>query len=142
MENKMTNEKELQKYMIQIEQYKEQLNSLDIQFSYIQSAITDQTKAKITLENLDKSDENVDVMCPIGGGAYFNATTKKTSKVLFDIGDGVVIEKNSVDVIKKIDERINNLHQTEEKISSMAQQLQSELAEISNKAEKILSNRI
>ncbi len=135
----MTKEEELQKYMMLIEQYKEQLSSLDAQFSYLQNAIMDQTRAKTTLENLDKTDEGVDVMIPIGGGAFIDATAKKTSKALFDIGDGVVIEKTSKDIVKKMDERIKNLQQTEEKISSMAQQLQTEVNEITEKAQNLMS---
>ena len=137
----MTKEEELQKYMMLIEQYKEQLSSLDAQFSYLQNAIMDQTRAKTTLENLDKTDEGVDVMIPIGGGAFIDATAKKTSKALFDIGDGVVIEKTSKDIVKKMDERIKNLQQTEEKISSMAQQLQTEVNEITEKAQNLMSEK-
>ena len=135
----MTKEEELQKYMMLIEQYKEQLGSLDVQFSYLQNAIMDQTRAKTTLEHLGKTDNGVDVMLPIGGGAFIDATAKKTSKVLFDIGDGIVIEKASDDIVKKMDERIRNLQQTEEKISSMAQQLQTEITEITDKAQKLMS---
>ena len=137
----MTKEEELQKYMMLIEQYKEQLSSLDAQFSYLQNAIMDQTRAKTTLENLDKTDEGVDVMIPIGGGAFIDATAKKTSKALFDIGDGVVIEKTSKDIVKKMDERIKNLQQTEVKISSMAQQLQTEVNEITEKAQNLMSEK-
>lgn len=139
MGNNMTKEEELQKYMMLIEQYKEQLGSLDVQFSYLQNAIMDQTRAKTTLEHLGKTDNGVDVMLPIGGGAFIDATAKKTSKVLFDIGDGIVIEKASDDIVKKMDERIRNLQQTEEKISSMAQQLQTEITEITDKAQKLMS---
>ena len=135
----MTKEEELQKYMMLIEQYKEQLGSLDMQFSYLQNAIMDQTKAKMTLEHLGKTNDGVDVMLPIGGGAFIDATAKKTSKVLFDIGDGIVIEKASDDVVKKMDERIKNLQQTEEKISSMAQQLQTEITGITDKAQNLMS---
>ena len=137
----MTKEEEMQKYMMLIEQYKEQLSSLDVQFSYLQNAIMDQTRAKTTLENLDKTAEGVDVMIPIGGGAFIDATAKKTSKALFDIGDGVVIEKTSKDIVKKMDERIKNLQQTEEKISSMAQQLQTEVNEITEKAQNLMSEK-
>ena len=139
MENSMTKEEELQEHMALIEQYKEQLNSLDVQFSYLQNAIIDQTKAKMTLENLSKTDTGVDVLFPIGGGAFIDATAKKTAKVLFDVGDGVVIEKTSDDVIGTMDKRIKNLQQTEEKISSMVQKLQTEAAEVTDKAQKLMS---
>jgi len=135
----MTKEEELQKYMVLIEQYKEQLNSLDIQFSYLQNAIMDQTKAKMTLEHLGKGNTGVDVLLPIGGGAFIDATAKKTTKVLFDIGDGIVIEKSSDDVINTMDKRIKNLQQTEEKISDMVQKLQKEASEVTDKAQKLMS---
>jgi prefoldin alpha subunit len=139
MENSMTKEEELQEHMALIEQYKEQLNSLDVQFSYLQNAIMDQTKAKMTLEHLGKTDMGVDLLLPIGGGAFIDATAKKTTKVLFDVGDGIIIEKISDDVIDTIDKRIKNLQQTEEKISNMVQKLQKEAAEVTDKAQKLMS---
>ena len=135
----MTKDEELQKYMALIEQYKEQLNSLDVQFSYLQNAIMDQTKAKMTLEHLGKGNTGVDVLLPIGGGAFIDSTAKKTTKVLFDIGDGIVIEKSSDDVINTMDKRIKNLQQTEEKISDMVQKLQKEASEVTDKAQKLMS---
>ena len=135
----MTKEEELSKYMILIENYKEQLNSLEMQYSYLQVAIADYTKAKMTVEQLSKTDDGADILLPIGGSAFINATAKNTSKVLFDIGDGIVVEKTSDDVIKKIDKRIENLQQTRERLSTMVQQLQTEAAEISDKAQKLLS---
>jgi prefoldin alpha subunit len=134
----MTKE-ELSKYMILIENYKEQLASLETQYSYLQAAISDYTRAKMTLEQLSKADDGTEIFVPIGGSTFIDATAKNTSKVLFDIGGGIVTEKTSDDTIKKIDKRIENLQQTQEKLSSMAQQLQTELAEISNKAQKLLS---
>ena len=135
----MTKEEEVSKYMVLIEQYKEQLNSLETQFSYLQAAIADYTKARMTLEQLSKTDEGTDILLPIGGSTFIDATTKNPSKVLFDIGSGVVIEKTSDDAIKKIDKRVEKLQQTQEKLSSMAQQLQTEAAEASNKAQELLS---
>jgi len=135
----MTREEELSKYMILIENYKEQLNSLEMQYSYLQAAIADYTKAKVTLEQLSKTDDGTEVLLPIGGSTFISATAKSTSKVLFDIGGDIVTEKTSDDAIKKIDKRIEGLQQTQEKLSSMAQQLQTEAEEVSDKAQKLLA---
>ena len=135
----MKKEEELQKYLNSIEQCKEQLNSLEVQFSYIQNVIADQTKAKLTLQQLDKTDKDVEVFFPIGAGAYLDGTTKKTSKILFDVGEGIIIEKSSEEVIKKIDKQIKDLQETTEKISAMAQKLQSDLSESTEKAQKLVS---
>jgi prefoldin alpha subunit len=137
----MTKDEELSRYMILIENYKEQLNSLDMQYSYLQAAIADYNKAKITLEQLIKADDGTEVLFPIGGSTFVSATAKSTSKVLFDIGGGIVTEKTSEDAIKKIDKRIESLQQTQEKLSSMAQQLQTEATQISDKAQRLLDEK-
>jgi len=135
----MTKEEELQSYLYAIEQYKEQISSLEMQFSYVQNAILDYSRAKITLENLNNGDKEVDVLFPIGGGTYVDAQAKKTSTVLFDVGAGIVIEKPSEDAIKKIQGRIEDLQRTQERIASMIQQIQSEASEISEKAQRLVN---
>ena len=137
----MTGEEELQKHMAMIEYYKEQLRSLELQFSYLQSAIADQTKAKLTLEKLSKVKKDSDMLLPIGGGAFIDATAKNPSKVLLEVGYGVVLEKTADEAAEKIGKRINDLRQTEERISSMAQQLQMEAAKVSDKVEQLLSEQ-
>ena len=135
----MTKEEELQKYMTLIEYYKEQLKTLEFQFSLIQNTINDQNKAKITLEKINGAKNDSELLLPIGGGAFLNASLKNSSKVLYDVGDGIVIEKTIEDAIEKLDLRIKELQQTEEKISTMAQQIQNEANNVQNKAEIILS---
>ena len=137
----MTKDEELARYMALIENYKEQLNSLERQHQYLQAALAEYMKAKMTVEQLSKADDGADVLLPIGGSTFVNATAKSTSKVLFDLGGGIVAEKTSDEAIKKIDQRIENLQQTQEKLASMAQQLQTEAAEVSDKAQKILSEQ-
>ena len=135
----MTKEDELQKYMTLIEYYKEQLNNLEYQFSLIQTTINDQSKAKLTLQKLKGVKDESELLLPIGAGAFINANLKNSSKVLYDVGEGIVIEKTIDDTINKIDQRIKELQDTEEKISTMAQQIQNEATEVQNKAESILA---
>ena len=137
----MTNDEELAKYMSLIEQYKEQMNTLEMQSSYVQAAITDYNKVKITLEQLGNLDKDTEILLPIGGSTFINAITKDKSKVLFDIGGGVVMEKTSDDAIKKIDKRIDDLQKTQEKLLETMQNLQNEATEISAKAQKLLAEK-
>jgi prefoldin alpha subunit len=134
----MSRDEELSKYAVLIENYKEQLNYLDMQYSYLQTAITDCNKAKITLDQMNKTENNTDILIPIGGGVFVNANMKNSSKVIFDIGAGLATEKASEDAIKKIDSRIENLQKTQEKLITMMQQLQAEATEVSNKAQQLL----
>jgi len=133
----MTKEEELSRYLTQIEQYKEQINTLEMQSSYIQAAIVDYNKAKVTLENLGNADKENDVLIPIGGSTFINAKATDTSKALFDIGSGIVVEKDFEDAIKKIDKRVEDLQKTQDSINNMVQSLQDEAAAISEKAQQI-----
>ena len=137
---KMTQE-ELSKYMALIEYYKEQINNLELQSSYVQNAINDYNRAKITLEQMKKVDKNSEILMPIGGSTFVYATNNNPGKVLFDIGSGIVTEKTTNDAVKNIDKRVEDLQKTIEKITSMIQQMQDEAAGISAKAEQMLSEQ-
>lgn len=135
----MTNDEELQQYMYQIEQYKEQLNQLDMQAQYLQAAVLDYNKAKIALEQLNKTDKDVDMLVPIGGGAFLDAKINNSTKVLVDIGSGLIAEKKYEDAIKKIDERLKELEKTQVRLTEMIEQVQNEATEVSAKAQKLMS---
>lgn len=137
----MTKEEELQKHMATIEQCKEQLSSLEEQFNLLQNIILEQTRAKMTIDNLSKSKDNLEILMPIGGGAFINATAKKTKKVLIGIGDGLVIEKETKDAIEKINNRIDEFQKAEEKISRIVQQVQTELENSTLKAQELIGEQ-
>ena len=137
----MSKDEDLQKYMILLEQYKEQISQLEMQSQYLQAAAMDYGKAKITLENLSKTEEGSETLIPIGGGAFIYATLKNTSKVLIDIGSELVAEKNLEDAIKKIDVRIEELQKNQDKVNAMTEQFQAEAADISAKAQKIVNEQ-
>ena len=137
----MTKDEELAKYMAIIEQYKEQMNQLETQSQYIQAAINDYNRARITIEKLSNAEKGTELILPIGGSSFINATTNNTSKVLFDIGGGIVTEKASDDAIKKIDQRVEDLRKTQDNIMETIQKLQNEATEISAKAQQLLAEK-
>ena len=134
----MTKENEIATNLSMIEYYKEQLASIDMQIQYLQAAVADYHKAKITVEQLNKTKGADDILVPVGLGVFINASTKDTSKILVDIGAGIVAEKTVDDAIKKIDGRIEALQENQKKLLSMAQQLQTEAADLSNKTQKLV----
>lgn len=135
----MSKDEELTKYLALIEQYKEQINSVEMQSSYLQAVVNEYNKVKITLEEIVKIEKGSEVLLPIGGSTFIQANITNPSKVLFDIGAGIVIEKTSDNAIKKIDKRIEDLQKTHEKLMTIIQNLQNEATEISEKAQKLLN---
>lgn len=135
----MTKEDELQKYMILLEQYRGQLNQLELQSQYLQAAFLEYSRAKITLENLNKTKKGIETLIPIGGGVFIYASINDISKIVIDVGSNVAIEKNIEEGIKKLEKRLEDLQKNQEKINSMMEQIQAEAEDISIKAQKILS---
>ena len=134
----MSKDEELAKCLTLIEQYKEQINSVEMQSSYLQAIINEYNKVKITLENIVKINKGSEVLLPLGGSTFIEANITNPSKVLFDIGAGIVTEKTSSNAISKIDERIEDLQKTQEKLMTILQNLQNEATEVSAKAQKLL----
>lgn len=131
------NDDELQKYLIQIEQYKQQINALQEQMELIDAAISDYNKAKITLDKMKDGDKNTEILVPIGGRTFINAKAGDPSKVLFDIGSGIVAEKKSEDAINKIEETVRQLENKKNEVSEILQKMQSTASQLSQKAQEL-----
>ncbi len=135
----MTKEEEASKYMMIVEQCKEQLNQLEMQSQYIQATIMDYNKARLTIEQLNKLEKEIEMIYPIGGGTYLNSITKKQEKILVDIGAGIITEKTYDEAIKKIDEKIQNIEKSLAKLNEMMQNIQKQGEEAAEKAQELIN---
>jgi len=134
----MTTEEEITRNLTLIEYYKQQLESIDVQLQYLQEALGDYQRAKITVEQLLNADENTEILIPVGGSAFVNGSLKNTSNVLIGVGAGLVMEKTIDEAIAKLDERMKKLQENQEKIVSLGQKLQAEAMELSQKTQKMM----
>jgi len=136
----MNPEEEFQRYASLMEYYKQQLSSLETQFSYIQASIMEYSQAKITIEKIKETKDGTDILVPIGGGTFSFASVKNTGKILTDIGAGIILEKTPEDSIKTIEKRIDALHKNQENLSAYSKQIQQDMEEVSRKAQQLLAN--
>ena len=137
----MANDEEISRCMMIVEQCKQQMSQLEMQAQYVQAAMMDYNKAKITLEKLSELDTETDMIIPIGGGVFIDATAKKQSKPLIDVGSGIVVEKNYEDAIKKIEERIAEIEKSQTKLEEIMQQIEKEAAEADARAQKLMGEQ-
>jgi prefoldin alpha subunit len=134
----MATEQEIGRNLTLIEYYKEQLNTIDMQLQMLQAALADVYKAKMTVESLEKTTEKSDILIPVGGGVYVHGSIGDSAKVLVGVGADVVIEKTSEDAVKKIDERIKSLQESQQKLVQMGQKLETEAAELSETTQRMI----
>ncbi len=133
----MAQNEELSRLMMMAEQYKEQINQIDMQISYMQQAKNDYNRAKITIDNLGKNEKKSDVLLPLGGGSYIDANVKDSSKVLVDIGAGYIAEKKSDAAIKKIEDRIKELDKHLNRLQEIKKNTEKEASEVYQKAQTL-----
>ncbi len=133
----MAQDEELSRLMMMAEQYKEQINQMDMQISYMQQAKNEYNRARLTIENLDKTDKNSDVLLPLGGGSYIDAKVKDSSKILVDIGAGYIAEKKSEGAVKKIENRIDELDKHINRLNEMKTKTEKEASDVYQKAQTL-----
>jgi len=119
-------------YMALLEAYKSQLESLEQQSNYLQALINEYTKARITIEELNKRENNAEILVPIGGGAFVPAASQDTSKVILAEGADIFIERSVDEAIEVLNKRIEDLQNSLGKLDDMARQIQERSQEISD----------
>jgi prefoldin alpha subunit len=134
----MTKEEEISRNLTLIEYYKEQLNSVDMQAQFMQAAVADYQKAKLTVSQMKKYTKDSEILIPIGGGNFLNGSLTDVSKVLVDIGAGFMVEKSVDEAVKKIEERLQKVQGNQEQLVKIAQKLQKEANELSQKTQTLM----
>jgi len=135
----MVTEEEITRNLTLLEYYKEQLGNLEMQQQYLQAAFLDYQKAKITLENLGKTKGKQEILMPVGSGVFITGQAQDASKVLIDIGAGLVAEKPVNEAVDKIDDRIGQVQQNQQKLYEAMQKLQAEAEQLSEKTQQMMA---
>lgn len=137
----MVQDDEITRNLTLLEYYKEQLTTLDVQQQYLQAALFDYQKAKMTVENLDKHQGEQELLIPVGSGVFISAHAKDSNKVLVDVGANIVVEKNSNDAVVNIDKRIEQVQENQNKLMNMIQQIQTEAEHLSVKTQEMINEQ-
>lgn len=124
-------EEELRKVSVQIRVLEQTAESLQSRINMVSAIITDLTYASLTLENLEKEQENAELLVPIGGSSYINAKLESKDKIIVGIGAGVSVEKTLPETKEIVKKRLEDLERTR-------MSLQRQLSQV---ADRINENR-
>ncbi len=100
----------------------------------LQSSIEDRQKALTFIEKYIGFSEDLEILFPLGGGLYINASIKPGEKIYRSVGSGVylvdepskiadIIKKNIEDLSKALEERRNLLEQYRARYDEIAAEL-------------------
>lgn len=86
-------EEELRRLSVELQLLEQTAETLQSRVSMVNASLTDLTYASMTLEGLEKEDENAELLVPIGGSSYIKARLAQRDKVIVGMGAGVSVEK-------------------------------------------------
>jgi len=133
-------EEDANTYLAMIDLYRGQMESIEMQSTYIQAIINDYMKAKTTIENLEKEkDENI--LIPVGGGIFIPAKCRDVSEVFVSEGADIVIKKDLKSAKESIEKRIHMLNESLRQLNETYQKLQERVNELSEKLREILEKK-
>jgi prefoldin alpha subunit len=118
-------EEELRKLSVEMRFLEQTAETLQQRISMMNAAMTDLTYANMTLEDIEKENEDAELLVPIGGSAYVKAKLANPDKVVVGLGAGVSVEKPLQEAKTIVKERLDEL----EKAMASAQQQFAQVAD-------------
>ena len=105
-------EEELRKLSVEMRFFEQTAETLQQRISMMNAAMTDLTYANMTLEGIEKENEDAELLVPIGGSSYVKAKLANPDKVVVGLGSGVSVEKTLQEAKAIVKERLDELQKT------------------------------
>ena len=97
----------MEQQMYQFQYLREQRDVLVQNLALFNASLRDHTNTKATLENLKNTKEGDDILVPIGSVAVMKSKVRDSQKVLINVSQDIVIEKDLDSAIEFVDKLIN-----------------------------------
>ena len=122
-------EEELSRLSVEIRLLEQTAETLQQRIGMINAAITDLTYANMTLEDMEKEENDAELLVPIGGSSYIKAKLASNDKVVLGLGAGVSVEKTLPEAKVIVKERLDELEKTmraaQQQFAQVAQRINS-----------------
>ncbi|HDN17649.1 prefoldin subunit alpha [Candidatus Bathyarchaeota archaeon ex4484_205] len=129
-----TTDKEIQQAYVELRLLENLAEDYKTRVQLVNSTLNELQTTKSALTNLSQSEEETPILVNLGGGVYASAKLSNSSKILVDVGTGVIVEKDYESVIQLLDKRIKELEDARETLQN---QLETILAKISESRVKL-----
>ncbi len=101
-------EEQAQQFLYQMQMLESYVASLDQKEGAIVSFLREAMASIDSIKNISQGQE-IESLIPLGLGTYTKANISPNSKVLLDIGAGIVVEKDHASAINHLESRIKEL---------------------------------
>ena len=102
-------EEQAQQFLYQMQMLESYVTNLDQKEGAIVSFLREAMASIDSIKNISHGQE-IESLIPLGLGTYTKANISANSKVLLDIGAGIVVEKDHASAINHLESKIGRAH--------------------------------
>jgi prefoldin alpha subunit len=113
------------------------VNTLQQRLQMVLSSVSELRIAKQSLEDLKNIKTGSNLLVPIGGAAFINASLGDFEKVVVGIGADVSLEMTYDDAVKDINERLEEMEKAQGSIEQQLNQIMAQLEAHQSMAERL-----
>jgi prefoldin alpha subunit len=130
-------EQQVQEDLMRLEAYRNQLNALLQQYQILSSSRTEHARARESLEGVDRSDPNAELLLPLGGEAFVRGSIARDAPVLIGIGSGIAVEMNRAQVTELLAQRLLRIEQAVRDIEGQMAGLDERIQLLSRRLDEV-----
>ena len=130
-------EQQVQEDLMRLEAYRNQLNALIQQYQILSSSRTEHVRARESLEGIDRSDPNAELLLPLGGETFVRGAVARDAPVLIGIGSGIVVEMDRAKVTELLAQRLVRIEQAVRDIEGQMSSLDERIQLLSRRLDDI-----
>lgn len=132
-------EEQAQQFLYQMQMLESFAASLDQKEGAIVSYLRDAMASIDSIKNISQGQE-IESLIPLGLGTYTKANISGNSKVLIDIGAGIVVEKDHTSAINHLESRIKELQIVLNETSSKKHETMMRLEQLKEEMNQLMQS--
>jgi prefoldin alpha subunit len=111
---------ELQALMMEAEQYKRQMDSINRQMQILETTMEELRGSMYALSALEENKAGTEILVSIGSGSFIRAKLLETEKVIVGVGSALSLEKSVPEARKFFEDRVKQAQEAQEKMRKAA----------------------
>jgi prefoldin alpha subunit len=130
-------EEQVRDDLMRLDLYRNQLSQMLQQHQMISASRTDHVRARETLEGLDRTGTDPELLVPVGGDTFLRGSPRDSDHVLVGIGSGIVVEMERPKASQVLAERLTRLDQAAQELETQMRALEERITVLSSRLEAL-----
>jgi prefoldin alpha subunit len=136
-ESRPLTEEQVRDDLMRLDLYRNQLSQMLQQLQLISASRADHQRARETLEGLDRTGPDPELLLPVGGDTFLRGSPRDSEHVLVGIGSGIVVEMERPKASQLLADRLVRLDQASQDLETQMRSLEERITVLSSRLEAL-----